>query len=297
MKDGSAHRTVSQPFTRPAPPPTTSAALTATGARPSPRERHAHHHAAQSQHRADREVDASRRSAPTSCRWPAAFPTAPGWRSCASVVTERKWRRERRRRRPPATRARRPARGTRRRHTRTPPRRRRVRCARIRTAHDNLRCSENAASAIVALGRFLAREDARHDAGREHDHAVGEGKHFGHVGGRHDDGKTAGGELAQDRVNGRAGRDVDPAGGLVAQQHAASPEQPASERHLLLIAAAQFGHRLFDGAAAHVEAADERLRCRRSRAMSIQPARVATPLEIASTSGWGAPASGATRPC
>ena len=78
-------------------------------------------------------------------------------------------------------------------------------------------------------------------------------------------------------MDGRAGRDVDPARGLVAQQHAAAPEQPAAERHLLLIAAAQFANRLLDGAAAHVEAPDEVRRLAAARASaSIHPARVAT---------------------
>ena len=59
MNDGSAQRTVSQPLTKPAAPPTATAAATASGRRPPVAHRQPEHDAAQAEHRADRQVDAS----------------------------------------------------------------------------------------------------------------------------------------------------------------------------------------------------------------------------------------------
>ena len=64
-------------------------------------------------------------------------------------------------------------------------------------------------------------------------------KHLGDLAGDHDDGDTAVGEVADQRVDLRPRPDVDTAGRLVEEQDLAVAEQPAGQDDLLLVAAGE----------------------------------------------------------
>ena len=99
----------------------------------------------------------------------------------------------------------------------------------------------------------------------DHQHAVGQAEHLGDLAGDHDDGDAAVGQVAHQRVDLRAGADVDAAGGLVEQQHAAVAQQPAGQDDLLLVAAGQGADLAVDVGRAHVQ--------RRGSAPGPRPAR------------------------
>ncbi len=94
-------------------------------------------------------------------------------------------------------------------------------------------------------------------------------------------GDAAVGQGADQRVDLRAGADVDAAGGLVQQQHPAVAQQPAGQHDLLLVAAGQRADLAVDVGRAHVQRVGQLRGGRRSARPARKPPRANRPrLEI-----------------
>jgi hypothetical protein len=116
--------------------------------------------------------------------------------------------------------------------------------------------------------------------GAHHADAVAHGHQFAQVA-RHHQQRAAGvGHAVELGVEVGARAHVHAARGLVEQQHLAFAVQPAREHHLLLVAAAERGHRLFDAARADAQQVHQ-LRCNAALLGGLQPARVRHGAQVA----------------
>ena len=98
-----------------------------------------------------------------------------------------------------------------------------------------------------ALRRRLGAVEDRHLPALAHDQdPVAHGEDLGQVGADQDDRDAFLGELVDDLVDLGLGPDVDPARGLVEDEHARMRVQPLAQHDLLLVAARQRGDRHLD---------------------------------------------------
>ena len=87
-----------------------------------------------------------------------------------------------------------------------------------------------------------------------------------------------GGEMDDQLVKFVLRRHVHAAGDVIEQQDAAVREQPPANQHLLLVAAAQRADRMPETRRANLEAADDRLRQRRSKPNRSTPTMRNSPM-------------------
>ena len=117
------------------------------------------------------------------------------------------------------------------------------------------------------------RELCRDASMRHHRDAVAERHQLDQVARYHHDRLALRRQLAQQRMDRVLRRDVDAAGRLVEEQDATVAREPAGDHHLLLVAAAQLGHRLVDASASHRQPAHAALAVRDLGAAISQPRR------------------------
>ena len=89
------------------------------------------------------------------------------------------------------------------------------------------------------LGRGVSADLALQAALAHHQHAIGQGQHFGQIARHHQHRESGLGLPANHLVNLELGAHIHALGGLVQQQHLGIGGQPLGGDHLLLVAAAQ----------------------------------------------------------
>src|SRR4051794_23090199 len=96
------------------------------------------------------------------------------------------------------------------------------------------------------LVEFAGRRTGHDGAVGHHEHLVGQAQHLRDLAGDHHHGHAAVGQRPDQRVDLRAGADVDAPGRFVQQQYPAVAQQPAGQHDLLLVAAGQRAHLTVD---------------------------------------------------